>query len=319
MTDEVFEQYGPCRWVCRGNDVSFPILSIKEQGGNRIVEHKRPFREGAKLDDTGAEPFVWTITGVFENSLQESGLRQDEPLYPDTLNRLIRSLSVHETGNLYLPTRGAVRARPKNWDRSESNELRDYATLVITFVEDNEDAVDRAALKEPSASGSLKRLAEKAKFSAAKAGTFSLGDLQAAAEDLQNLMQAPGRAIDDVTRAIEKVKNICKRTLRVMSQETQRISQFVSAPEESDLARQLSELMDVAAGAELQRNSGTTRAGLTRTYVVPADTDLYTIAAALGVDPTLLADLNFLPDPLWINAGTKLRVPIDARLPGAAA
>lgn len=315
---EVFEQYGPCRWVCRGNDVTFAVLSIREQGGNRIVEHKRPFREGAKLDDTGAEPFVWIVTAVFENSIQESGLRQDEPLYPEALNRLIRSLSVHDTGTLYLSTRGAVRARPKTWERSESNETRDYATLAITFVEDNEDAVDRAALKEPSASGSLKRLAEKAKFSAAKAGTFSLGDLQAAAEDLQNLMQAPGRAIDDVTRAVEKVKNICKRTIRVMAQESERISQFVSAPEESDLARQLAELMDVASGAELQRNTATTRAGLTRMYVVPADTDLYTIASALGVEPTVLADLNFLPDPLWITAGTKLRVPVDARFLGAA-
>lgn len=308
---EVFEQYGVCRWVCRGNDVAFPILSLKEQGGNRVVEHKRPFREGAKLDDTGGEPFVWTVTGVFENSLQEEGLRADEPLYPDTLNRLIRSLTIHETGTLFLPTRGAVRARPKSWDRSESNEIRDYATLVITFVEDNEDAIDRTALKEPSAAGSLRRLAEKAKFSAAKAGTFSLGDLQAFAEDLQNLMQAPGRAIEDVTRAAEKLKNICRRTLRVMAQESERISQFIAAPEESDLARQLAELMDMASGAELQRNAGGARAGLTRMYVVPADTDIYTLSAALSVEPTVLADLNFLPDPLWINAGTKLRVPIE--------
>lgn len=310
MADDVrvFEQYGPCRWICQGDDVTWPVKRITESGGNRIVEHKRPFREGAKLDDTGGEPFVWKLDAVFNNTLDEDGLRADEPIYPDLLNRLIRSLSIHKTGSLYLPTRGAVRARPRGWERVETDEVRDEGAFTVTFVEDNEDAVDRAALKEPSVSAQLVRLAEQAEFTAAQAGTLTLGALKEFCEDLQNLAQAPGRAIDDVTRAAEVVKHTTRKLIRTLRQESERVSQFVFAPHESELARQLEALLDLASAAELQRNAS--RGGTTRTMVVQADTDIYALAAGLRIDAAVLLDLNYLPDPLHISAGTKLRIPV---------
>lgn len=313
---DLFEKSPIARWIAGPYDVKFPVQSIREQGGNRIVEHKRPFREGAKLDDTGGEPFIWTVTAVFNNTIDED-LGNSEPLYPNVLNRLIEALaSVHETGNLHLPTRSAVRARPKTWDRTEDPESRDHATLVITFIEDNEDAVTRTALKEPAVAAQMNNLATQAAFTAASQGSFALADLQEAAENLQNLMQAPGRVIDDITRAAERVKNICKRTLQVLETENQRLSAFVSAPQRSELARQLYAIFDLASAAPYQKNAA--RGIPPRIYIVPGDTDIYTLASTLKIDPDVILDLNFIADPLYIRAGTKLRIPIGSGNAAAA-
>src|SRR5262245_15019791 len=107
---ETFEDYEVCSWKVgqRSGTLKFPVSSIQESGGNRIVERNRPYRNGAKLDDVGSNATKWTIEAVFENSIMEGekGLDQNVLLYPNVLNAVLDSFRIHGTGDLVIPTRG---------------------------------------------------------------------------------------------------------------------------------------------------------------------------------------------------------------------
>src|SRR5689334_5238078 len=102
----IFENYPPCSWTVQGDTIVFPVADIEEDGGNRIVRRRRPYRNGAKLDDTGSNEKVWRVTVVLENSIEEDGLDPNRPLYPFVANALVSSFDLHDTGDLVLSTRG---------------------------------------------------------------------------------------------------------------------------------------------------------------------------------------------------------------------
>jgi len=104
---EEFEQYSVASWTVNNRTLAFPAKVINDNGGNRIVQRERPFRDGAKLDDTGSRATVWAFEVLFENSIEESGLEINAmPLYPDVINAIIESFKTHETGDLVVPTVG---------------------------------------------------------------------------------------------------------------------------------------------------------------------------------------------------------------------
>ncbi|HZL96151.1 MAG TPA: DNA circularization N-terminal domain-containing protein, partial [Vicinamibacterales bacterium] len=108
MPDEIFPRYPPASWQVPGRAlITFLVEDIQEDGGNRLVAHERPYRDGAKHDDTGSRAKRWAITSPSYNDHTEEGVEQNQ--YPAVLNALIDSFDVHETGTLTLPTRGAVR------------------------------------------------------------------------------------------------------------------------------------------------------------------------------------------------------------------
>src|SRR5690242_2889711 len=94
---EIFERYPVAKWrVGSGAPIAFPIQEITETGGNRIVPHERPYRDGGKLDDTGCKPTTWRFRAIFNNSIAEQDLA-NAVLYPTVLRALIRSFRMHET------------------------------------------------------------------------------------------------------------------------------------------------------------------------------------------------------------------------------
>jgi len=178
--ETVSEQYPIAKFEVQGRAETFVVTSIEEAGGNRIVRHERPFRDGSKLDDTGSDPITWTIESVFNNTIQEDGLGPD-PLYPTVLNRIIRLFNVHETGNLTVPTRGTIRARAHTYRRREGSDPVDEASVTFVFIEDNEDAVERGALKEPTARAMLIRLVQQTRFDQESTGLMPFTTALAAA------------------------------------------------------------------------------------------------------------------------------------------
>lgn len=308
----IFEQYPIGRWQVGDSEaLVFPVVSVAEQGGNRVIAHERPGRDGAKLDDTGSKPRQWAVTAIFHNGIEEPGLEANtELLYPFTLRKLIQSFAIHETGTFTIPTVGRVRARVSDYSRRESPDDDDVALVDMTVMEDNEDAVDQAVFEQPSVSATVLRLAEQTRFSAQSSGVWSdaFSDLRTAAAEIEGLMRAPGRAAGDVAagaRAHRRVMQSMVSTAR--EQARQDGGQFVD-PAGSQVERQLSELIDREAAAEDERFRSRPRV---QPFVVDVErTSIYEIAARFDQDATELLELNAsrVSDPFSLTRGQVVRI-----------
>lgn len=313
---QIFEGLAVASWRPHGGRaIAFPATSIRQTGGNRIVERERPYRRGAKLDSTGRRAFRWTVEAVFNNTIVEPGLDQTVPLYPNTLNKLIASFDVQRTGDLTLPTTGLVRAMLDTDERVEVHEFRDSAALTMTFIEDNEDGVDAAAFTPPSIAGQGVRLSQETEFSAQEAGAWdgSVQDLKELAANLEGLANAPDNVVQDLEGQARVLMAACDRVLNVFSDRaTQGRSLFVDDPDTVHVQRKVG-LIKEGAG-QTRTRARQNRPQLT-TVVFENTQSLASIAAMLHIDLMALLVANpQLPNPLCIPRGTQVRIPHDGAI-----
>lgn len=195
---EIFEQYQVCTWAVAGRKMAIPLEAIRERGGNRLVVLERPYREGAKLDDTGAVAKVYELTVAIFNGNTEEGV--GESIYPDLANEIVASFDQHETGTLTLPTVGPKRCRAQSYERGEKPDERDTAYLQLVFMEDNEDSITSSSFLAPSARSVSRTLSEQTTFSLSAAGAFGAdtASLTDFAASLETLMNAPGEFVGDI-------------------------------------------------------------------------------------------------------------------------
>jgi prophage DNA circulation protein len=309
VADGVFEQYPIASWQAPGFDaVSFAVVSISEQGGARIVPHERPYRDGAKLDDAGAKPRRWTLQAFFDTI--DEGAESGVPSYPQALRRLIRSFSSRSTGDLVLPTVGKVRARLDDYTRRETFEERDSAVLDLVFIEDNEDALDVAALSPPTVTATLARLAEQTQFTAGRNGDWSedVASLAEVASDIEALLLAPGRAVADVNARITAHRHAIERVTSAFDQASRDTGGLFTQPRGSELERQLAILLDLEARAPAERSASRPR---TKAFLIDVErTSLFDIAARFEQDAAELLELNAgaVADPFNVTRGQSVSI-----------
>lgn len=302
---DIFGQYPVGSWQVPGGELlEFPVLDISENGGQRIVAHRRPHRPGAKLESTGEKERSWSVTILFNNSLQE-GVRDGVPLYPQRLRQLLRSFRVPETGTLVLPTTGKVRARPDTYERKETNSERDTATLTCTWIEDNEESLERAALNPPSVVATLVKLAEQTVFSAQRQGLWNddLVSLTEFASQVEGLLLAPGRAVSDLGSIIKAHRRAVQRMVDAATTAAQDTGGLFAEPRGSETQRQLRILLDRESQAENERTSSRPRP---KSFVIDVEeTSIYDVAARVGQDADELMDLNSarIADPFYLTRG----------------
>lgn len=306
----IFEQYPVASWTVRGDSIYFPTESIEEDGGNRIVRRARPYRDGAKLDDTGSKEKEFTITGCFDNSIEEPDMLNTpgELLYPDTLNRLIESFDLHETGTLVTSTRGAVRCRLLSYKRVENFDSRDSATVTLTFVMDNEDSVDAQSFQNPSVRATIHQAIQETTFSMESKGGFSqmLADLEQFATDLTDAIAAPGEAIQDVDQKAARVARIALNVEKQMSVTGELGRDLLTDPDSWATLRNLHILRDRTARAAEEKNATGVRI---ITAVFAQDKSIYDIATQLQQNADDLIGINTqLENLLLIAAGTVVKV-----------
>lgn len=308
---EVFPQYPPGSWkVGSKKEIVFPIETISESGGNRIVARERPYRDGAKLDDVGSSPKCWRFDCTFNNTLKE-GNSEGLPLYPDVLNELIRSFDEHETGDLVVPTVGKVRARAKSYTRAESYEQRDSAKVTFEFEHDNEDKVDATAFNLPTVRATVVLQAAATTFSAESDASFdaTLADLNEFAAGLEAIASFPSDVLGDLDTQAGIVAAAADRVAKAFTSKSnnpkEKARSMLSDPDGSVTQRKLLQLQDTAwrARAELRDNSPP----VVRQVFETAFT-IFDVAARLGQDASKLIELNPGLDPLFIPAGTVVRV-----------
>jgi hypothetical protein len=309
--DGIFGQYPVAKWVVGGRaEILFPVVDITETGGNRLVAHERPYRDGAKLDDTGSKARSWAITITFNNTIQEPDIAANgPPLYPTVLRQLLRSFDLHETGTLTLPTVGDVRARAETYTRHEGPEQSDTAAVTVNWIEDNEDALDRAALNPPGVAATAVRLAEQTVFTAQALGVWhpDLATLRERCVELETQLRAPGRAVADVATVARANRRAIESVLATARTEIGRLGIF-SEPRSAGLHDKLMTLSDRQAAAEDERNAS---GPPTKAFVVDVEqTSIFEIAARFDQDAEALLDLNAarIADPFDLERGDVIKI-----------
>jgi hypothetical protein len=320
----VFELFTVASWQVGDSPViRFPITGQLQQSvGNRLVRHERAYRRGAKLDGTGAQPDEFQFTARFNNSIREPGLENNpEPLYPNMLRAFMATLGQQRTGTLVVPTVGAVRARIEKCVRQEDFAERDEATLQITAVEDNEDAIATAAFALPSARATVTKQAGQTVFSAEAAGAMANEDLfrlKPATIDIESLLLAPGRVLADLESQVKMQRFAVQRMRRAQAEFARDVVSLGGAgggsdggtnePRGSAFFRSLLRLEDTLARSSDEKFASRPRI---RSFVVDVPiTSLFEIAARLKQDAAALLELNGerVADPFGLEQGEVIRV-----------
>ena len=307
---DIFSSYPPAQFTVAGGTFAFPVLRIEESGGNRLIERERPYRDGAKLDDTGARAKQWKMDVMFENTISDSGLSEingGKNLYPTVLNELMRLFDTHETGDLVVPTVGKRRARAGTYSRVESFEARDSAVVSFTFVEDNEDKVDGRSITVPNASGNARLLASNTEFSEQQAAAwhFSMAQLNTLTSELEGLINAPGDAIQSVRQNVTAIRGNVTRVKQAFQNAARTGRDLFLDPSNSAAERKLVMHTEVAARAGNEARKG--RPKLIE-IVFRESTSLFRISSMLGQSFDDLIEVNPLLDPFAIGANVKVNV-----------
>lgn len=66
--------------------VAFPVRTLERSGGRAKVRHRYPYRDAQDVEDTGREPYAWTIEIPLFAGM--SPVDVGRPLYPDTYELL---------------------------------------------------------------------------------------------------------------------------------------------------------------------------------------------------------------------------------------
>lgn len=309
---EIHSQLFPiATWkVGTSKELAFPVTSIKESGGNRIVERERPYRDGAKLDDTGSKAKRWTMDAIFENTIDEPGLEvnDDVSLYPDILDEIISSFDSHETGDLVIPTRGSVRARAESYSRTENTTDRDAALLQLNFVQDNEDNVDAASFTLMSANATAERLGEVTTFDSQfdEMWDQNLRNIERSSQKLESVSNKPGEVSNDVDDAANVVTSAAYTVARSFTNPGKVGRNQLLNPETSKTQRKLVLNQDVAYRAKYEARRGRPQM---ISIVSSDDQTLFSIAIFFNQSVTDLISINpKIGNPNYIPKGTVVNI-----------
>lgn len=314
---EIFEQYEVASWkVGSAPKIAFPVISVQESGGNRLAMRARPYRDGVKIDDIGSAEKHLTMVAVFHNSLEETGLTEingGTSLYPDVLNKLIDTFDQHhdDAGDLVVPTRGPVRARLDTYQREEHHDERDFATLTLNFIQDNEDNVDAASFTLPSVKAQTQQVANEIEESAVEDAAWdtSLQDLADYAGQIEGLINAPQEYQRDFEGRAKILTASIRRVFTAFMQNGVPGRDLFKNSNTSGTQRSLVLLQDMVGRETIEARRG--RPQLVSVAYSEQRT-LMSIAAEHGQSYEDLLEVNSqLEDPMAIAAGDVVRIFAD--------
>ena len=305
---EIFSRYPPMQFTVAGLTLAFFALRIQQNGGNRVIERKRPYRKGAKLDSTGSEAIRWTVDVIFNNTIpQLPDINAGLPMYPDVLNLLLANFDIQETGDLVVTTTGTTRVKAESYSRIEKFDERDQAVVQFVFCEDNEDGVDFRSISAPTAGANGARLANTTTFDTQSFGSISdaLLDLEVALIELEALANTPGDVAQDIEAIGLRVEGAARTAERVHSEAGRPGRDLFLDPANSRGYRKLTRAIELAAR---ERNRARRNQPKLVTIVFRESTSIWRVSAIIGQDPVELLEINPGLDPNFIPAQTNIKV-----------
>lgn len=290
MPDELAQTTAPFAF----EGVEFPATDITTSFGHDSAQHKGFGTRGADIETTGPKAEVFRVKAVLLNGLR--GWR-GAPLYPDTYQRLLRALKTTPEGLLTHPTRGVVLVHFDDGSEEIRPVERRGVYLTLTFTE-QQGTAEILEMRSVTADAGTEMLSAAATADAAKPDE-----------------------VDEILPLVEEAISYCEEASRTFAEAVTQLDAVSRGIEErlADPAAAAVEMhpfrdalwsVQTATLRYRERYTATT----TRTYVVPADASLATIAASPDVygDASRAGDLlgaNTILDPSRVPAGTTLVVP----------
>lgn len=125
--------------------IPFPVVSLDEQGSQSMPQHKAADRDGAFVEGTGRNPFVYSLRApLFAGTVARGATETWTDLYPGTFLRLRAAWSDRSTGTLVHPLYGAIQCKPAEWKAALNADERGGQSVDITFIETRDDGVTPA-------------------------------------------------------------------------------------------------------------------------------------------------------------------------------
>lgn len=246
-------------WQPDGEEkVTFTCASIQESFDPRLVKRERPYRYGAKLDDTGCGPITWSVRTDMFDGLIEDGVPTNQ--FTEIEPKLFLLCQTGKTGFLTLPTRGIVRAKVASWKRGDDLSERDVAQVDITWIEDNEEDIDFYSFEEFSARATSQSFA---KLTTQDLGAIGISDidtqsLQNSAFQLEDAAKSPGNNLQEIeARARQLAAKAAKIEQYYTSgpPDADQITNLLGVPDSYSAIRRLRNLRDTAQRAVYEQVS----------------------------------------------------------------
>ena len=267
MPNDVFPRYPSATWQAKGRRrITFAVESVDEAGGNRLVPHERARRDGAKHDDTGSVGRVFSVASPFYTTCEDPGV-DTANYYPRDLNDMIASFTVHEVGDLVLPTVGPIRARLKDYRRVETFSERDAAGVTFVFLEDNEDGVLTSSFVAPSARSVAGQYGTAAAFSLEQQGIPSTDfgvSLATLASEIEALASQPFEFVADLQTKATQIRSFNDRVLDAFGGGTEGGGVLLLDPVTAVVHRQIATLTDTTARVVAEKLSAQPRLRVVR-------------------------------------------------------
>lgn len=135
MAASIFEQLFELQW--RG--MGLPCKSIKTTGGHDTAEHKRVDRDGAHIENTGRNPYVFAVSLAFINGLDPGPSESwSGDLFPGLFRQFISACEDRTSGTLKHPIFGDINCKAISWDIPLEAEVRGGVYVDATFKESND-------------------------------------------------------------------------------------------------------------------------------------------------------------------------------------
>lgn len=130
---------------CSFRGLSFPVVSIDESFSHDAPQHKSMDRDGAFVENTGRNPFVFGIVAPFYARTISRGQNETwDDLYPTRFERLRAACIDRTTGDFVHPLYGTFRVKPIDWHTTLNADERGGQTVNVTLVETRDDGVEPA-------------------------------------------------------------------------------------------------------------------------------------------------------------------------------
>lgn len=300
-----FTLFGPARWTRPDGRKTYNLatVSLNQAFERRIVVRKRPYLDGAPLDDTGAEPGAHELAFGFWNGHGVANV--PEPAYPEYHLEMLEAFQLKGTSTLYIPGRGEKRIRIKMVRSSQYPTERDCEVIAISILEDaEEERVTAAAFVLPSAKSAPPVLA-RAVASWAEPIGFA-GDLldlvTFATTKLTAAVNAPFDSADAIQQRVDALHGAIGRLEDAIVTTPARAGALPLATPEAVLTLGALGMLRDSASAQVSATYGT---GTVRPRTFREVVSIFDVANRTGNDAADLMRLNArLPSLFAIAPGT---------------
>ena len=125
---------------CSFRGISFPVSAIIESFSHDLPQHKAVDRDGAFVENTGRNPFVFAVTALFvAASLARGKAETWNDLYPARFESFRTACLDRTTADFVHPLYGTFRVKASDWKSSLNADERGGQIVEVNFIETRDD------------------------------------------------------------------------------------------------------------------------------------------------------------------------------------